>query len=46
MRRLVGAGLFAVAAAHVPSVLQFKPPLITSDGEAGGMIEVVRRALG
>jgi putrescine aminotransferase len=46
MRKLVREGLFAVAANNDPSVLQFKPPLITSDPEAEEMVAIVRRALG
>jgi 4-aminobutyrate aminotransferase-like enzyme len=46
MRALIGAGLFAVAANHDPSALQFKPPLVTSDEEADEMIALVRRVLG
>jgi acetylornithine/succinyldiaminopimelate/putrescine aminotransferase len=46
MRALIGAGVFAVVANNDPSVLQFKPPLITSDSEAERMVAAVRRALG
>lgn len=46
MLKLIPAGLFAVAANNDPSVLQFKPPLITSDSEAEEMVAIVRRALG
>ena len=46
MRRVIREGLFAVAANNDPSVLQFKPPLITSDSEAEEMVAAVRRALG
>ena len=41
MRKLVREGLFAVAANNDPSVLQFKPPLITSDSEAEEIVAVV-----
>ncbi|HKJ36144.1 MAG TPA: aminotransferase class III-fold pyridoxal phosphate-dependent enzyme [Solirubrobacterales bacterium] len=46
MRDLVGEGLFAVVANNDPSVLQFKPPLITSDSEAEEMVAIVRRVFG
>lgn len=43
---LFDAGLFAVYANNDTSVLQFLPPLVSSDEEAREMIDVVRRALG
>lgn len=46
MKRMISAGVFAVAANNDLSVLQFKPPLVTSDSEAEEMVAVVRRALG
>jgi acetylornithine/succinyldiaminopimelate/putrescine aminotransferase len=46
MRRLIGAGLFALVAANDPAVLQFQPPLNTSDDEAEEMIAIVRQTLG
>jgi acetylornithine/succinyldiaminopimelate/putrescine aminotransferase len=46
MRRIVAAGILAVAANNDPSVLQFKPPLIVSDEEVEEIIAVVRRAFG
>ncbi len=46
MRALIREGVFAVVANNDPSVLQFKPPLITSDAEAERMVAAVRRALG
>ena len=44
--RLIEAGVFAVWANNDTSVLQFKPPLVTTDEEADGILEVVRGALG
>lgn len=45
MRRMLEAGVFAVPANNDPSVLQFKPPLITSDEEAERIVAAVRGAL-
>jgi acetylornithine/succinyldiaminopimelate/putrescine aminotransferase len=46
MRRIVAAGVFAVAANNDPSVLQFKPPLIVSDEEVEEIVAVVRSVFG
>ncbi len=46
MRAMIGAGVFAVVANNDPSVLQFKPPLITTDEEAERIVAAVREALG
>jgi putrescine aminotransferase len=46
MRRIVAAGIFAVAANNDLSVLQFKPPLIVSDEEVEEIVAVVRRVFG
>ncbi|MBM3673704.1 MAG: aspartate aminotransferase family protein [Actinobacteria bacterium] len=43
--RLIEAGVFAVWANNDPSVLQFKPPLTTSDDEADEILAAVRSAL-
>ena len=43
---LFDAGLFAVYANNDTSILQFLPPLVTTDDEAREMIDVVRRTLG
>jgi putrescine aminotransferase len=46
MRRIVPAGILAVAANNDPSVLQFKPPLIVGDEEVEEIVAVVRRVFG
>lgn len=43
---LYDRGLFAVYANNDTSVLQFLPPLITDDDEAGEIIQIVRKAFG
>jgi len=43
---LLDAGVFAVFAHHDTSVLQFKPPLTTTDAEADAIVAAVRGALG
>ncbi len=46
MRRIVAAGILAVAANNDPSVLQFKPPLIVSDDEVEEIVAIVRGVFG
>ncbi len=43
---LFDAGIFAVFANNDTSVLQFLPPLITSDAEADDIISIVRKVFG
>ena len=43
---LFDAGIFAVYAAHDTSVLQFLPPLITTEDEADEIVAVVRSVFG
>ncbi len=46
MKLLYDAGLFTVYANNDTSVLQFLPPLITTDNEADEIIEIVRSVFG